>query len=381
MHGRELRRVVIASRCAWTTFNFRRHLIEELTATGVEVVACGAGGDGYEERLQAIGVRFVRMPLAKRSVSVLADLRYLLACWRLLRQVRPDVVHAFTIKPVIFCSIAAAIVRVPVRVAMITGLGYSFTSSGAWLRRVVQGLYRVALRRIHRVYFQNATDRDDFFALGLVSARQCRMIAGSGVDTKTFVPVDRPDVAGAPVFLMVSRVLREKGVNEFFDAARRVRLTGQPARFVLAGGTDYRNPTSMSDQEVRDAAGDAGVEWVGQVDNVRDYLANADVVVLPSYREGTPMSLLEASAMAKPMIATDVPGCRDVVRAGWNGWLVPPRDSEALASAMQQSIRDRHRWKSFGENARLLATSRFDARLVCRQLIDDYRALLMRGDD
>jgi len=381
MPGRKLGRVVIASRCAWTTFNFRRRLIEELTATGAEVVACGAGGDGYEERLQAIGIRFVRMPLARRSVSVFSDLRYLLACCRLLRQVKPDVVHAFTIKPVIYCSMAAAIVRVPVRVVMITGLGYTFTSSGSWLRKAVQVLYRIALRRVDRVYFQNASDRDDFLVLSLVTAVKCRLISGSGVDTRRFAPVERPGVAGAPAFVMVSRALREKGVGEFLDAARRVRQTGQPARFVLVGGTDHRNPTSMSDQDVRDAASSAGVEWVGQVDDVREHLASADVVVLPSYREGTPMSLLEAAAMAKPMIATDVPGCREVVREGWNGWLVPPRDSAALATAMLRAIRERGLWRSFGENARALATSTFDVRLVCRQLIDDYRALLMRGDD
>lgn len=371
--------VVIASRCAWTTFNFRRGLIKELQQVGTRVLACGAGGDGYEERLESAGIRFVALPLGRGTRSLLEDLKYSIACYRLLRRVRPNVFHAFAVKPVILGSIAAALARVPIRVAMITGLGHAFTSSGAVLRGLIVRLYRLALRRVQLVYFQNAEDRDEFLRLGLVTAGQCRMIAGSGVDTMRFIPARHNAIPDEFVFVMVARALREKGIDEFLAAARTVQTRLPRVRFLLVGGTDDRNPTTFREQELRVAARAAGVNWVGQVDDVRPYLADADIVVLPSYREGTPMSLLEAAAMAKPMIATQVAGCTEIVREGFTGWLVPPRDSAALADAMLKAIAERGRWSEFGANARTLATTRFDSRLICRQIVDDYRELMARG--
>lgn len=379
MQGSLPKRVVIASRCSWTTYNFRRHLIADLQAAGVDVLACGAGGDGYEDKLAEAGVRFVSLPLGRDPRDLLADLRYALACYRLLREYRPDVVHTFTIKPVIYCSIAAALARVPVRVAMVTGLGYTFTSSGTSFRWLVAALCRFALRSVRLVYFQNADDRDELLRRGVVRASQWRMIAGSGVDTTRFVPIDRVQNQNRVTFLMVSRALREKGVLEFFAAARQVKQLAANTRFVLAGGTDERNPTSLVKEEVRLLADESGVEWVGPIEDVRPLIADADVVVLPSYREGTPMSLLEAAAMAKPMIATDVPGCREVVRDGFNGWLVPARDAPALAGAMLRAIAERDRWGEYGKNSRNLATTRFDVRRVCEQIMDDYRELASRS--
>jgi glycosyltransferase involved in cell wall biosynthesis len=371
-------RVLIASRCSWTTFNFRRHLIAELQGAGVNVLACGAGGDGYEEQLAAAGIRFVPLPLGRDSRDLLADLRYAVACYRLIREHRPDVVHTFTIKPVIYCTLAAALARVRLRVAMITGLGYAFTSSGKILRWLVSALCRFALRRVDLVYFQNADDRDEFLHRKIVSVSQCRMIAGSGVDTGRFAPMVRVENQNCVTFLMISRALREKGVLEFFAAAHQVKQVASDARFILVGGTDGRNPTSLVQEEVQLRADESGVEWAGPVGDVRPLIAEADVVVLPSYREGTPMSLLEAAAMAKPMIATNVPGCREIVRDGVTGWLVPPRDAQALAAAMIKAMAERERWRTYGENARNLATSRFDVRRVSKQIMDDYRELAAR---
>jgi glycosyltransferase involved in cell wall biosynthesis len=372
-------RIVIASRCAWTTWNFRRRLIADLQAAGAEVVACGAGGDGYEEELAAAGIPFMSLPMGRGMGNPLADVRYLLHCRRLLRRVRPDIVHAFTVKPVIFGTIAAALAGVPVRVVTITGLGHAFTSIARPLRTVIAWLYRLSLRRAHLVYFQNEEDREQFLRRGIVSAPQARMIAGSGVDTARFAPVPGPARDSGASFVMVARALRDKGVLEYFRAAKIVRQATAGVAFRFVGGVDHRNPSSLTRDELADAAREAGVEWIDHAEDVRPHLAAADIVVLPSYREGTPMSLLEAAAMAKPMIATAVPGCREVVREGSTGWLVPVQDANALAAAMRRAIAERDRWDQLGNNARALTLARFDARVVIRQMLCDYGDLLARS--
>jgi glycosyltransferase involved in cell wall biosynthesis len=232
---------------------------------------------------------------------------------------------------------------------------------------------------VHLVYFQNADDRETFLRLGIVMPDRVRMIAGSGVDTARFVPQEGARDDQMVRFVMIARALREKGVLEYIAAARIVRSRCPEASFTLIGGTDNRNPSSLTDDEVHSICLEAGVRWVGHVDDVREFLADADIVVLPSYREGTPMSLLEAASMARPMIATNVPGCTEVVRDGFNGWLVRPRDSDALASTMLTALAQRDRWVEYGRNARDLATARFDSRVVCQQMIGDYRDLIRRN--
>lgn len=368
-------RIVLVSRCAWTMFNFRKHLIGELLARGDEVTALGAGGDGYEQRVRDLGAHFESIPLSFRGIRVTDDMRLLIDLVRRFKTLKPQVAHFFTIKPAIYGTVAAAIAGVPVRVVMVTGLGFAFTSARWPLRYAVMTLYAFALRFAHRVYFQNPHDRDEFLRRRLVKADKVRMIAGSGVDLETFTPSPPRPTAGPLTFVMVARLLREKGVHEFFAAAEAVRRRHPSTRFVLVGGTDSRNPTSITDEEARRAAACSGVTLAGQVEDVRPFLAEADVVVLPSYREGTPMSLLEAAAMAKPIVATDVPGCREVVAHGVNGFLVAPRDAGALAEAIKTCVKERSRLPAMGDAGRTLVADRYDVRLVCRQILADYDAL------
>lgn len=372
-------RVAVLSRCAWTMYNFRRHFIRSLVANGVETITAGAGGDGYEARVEALGVPFVSLPLSTRHASPLEELRLFLAFYRLFRKTRPQVVHAFTIKPVIFGTLAAAVAGVPVRVATITGLGHVFTSAGFLVRVLSRGLYRLALHFAHCVYFQNPVDRDVFLEYKLVSPGKVRMIAGSGVDTESFVPQALKRTTPGLTFLMLARVLREKGVCEFFEAANLVLSVAPQVRIKLVGGIDLRNPTSLTEAEAHRMASESGVIWVGQVDDVRPYLAEADVVVLPSYREGTPMSLLEAAAMAKPIIATDVPGCTEVVKHGVNGYLVRARDSQGLAEGMLKCVSDPERLHEMGMAGRRIVENKFDANRISSQMFDDYNRLWSKG--
>ncbi|HEU5137297.1 MAG TPA: glycosyltransferase family 4 protein [Steroidobacteraceae bacterium] len=372
------RSVIVVSRCAKTLHLFRRNLVHRLASAGATVVAMGSGADGYGERLTAEGIAFAPIPVALRGVAPLTDLRLVWTLWREFRRRRPAVVHAFTIKPAIYATLAAALAGVPVRVVTITGLGYAFTSAGAGMNKLVNLLYRLALARAKRVYFQNADDRDLFVSNGLVDNGKVRLVAGSGVDTSRFVPAVLPCESRVPLtFCMISRLLGEKGVREYLNAAQRIRRDYPDVKFLLVGGTDPRNPTALAQSEVTQLGQQASaVEWIGEVDDVRPQIARADVVVLPSYREGLPRVLLEASAMGRALIASDVPGCRQVVLPGVTGLLVPPADVDRLELAMRELIANPGRISAMGAAGRAFVVEHFDEGAVIEQTIADYALLI-----
>jgi glycosyltransferase involved in cell wall biosynthesis len=369
-------RITVISRCAKTLYLFRRNLVHRIGAAGAEVETLGAELDGFGTRLRAEGLSFEPIPVAMRGVAPITDLRLLISLWWRFRRRRPHVVHSFTIKPAIFGTLAASLAGVPVRVVTITGLGYAFTSAGRGLNRLVIALYRRALARAHRVYFQNADDRQLFLSMGLIDEARAHLSAGTGVDLERFVPAPLPGAVGATTFCMISRLLGEKGVREYLEAAARIRRDFPDAAFTLVGGTDTRNPTALGDAEVAALREPGGaVRWVGEVDDVRPEIARADVVVLPSYREGLPRSLLEGSAMGRAVIASDVPGCRQVVRDGISGLLVPPADAAALESAMRQLLADPARIARMGAAGREFVAGNFDELSVIRQTLAGYAEL------
>ena len=370
-------RVAIVSRCSRTMHTFRRSLIHRLMADGAKVISIGARGDGFEDRLREEGIEFRHVPVSYRSVNPAADIHLYLRLLRLFREMRPHVVHAFTVKPAIYATLAAAHAGVPVRIVTITGLGHAFTTASPLIMRVVEWLYRAALARAALVFFQNGEDRELFVRRCLVATERARLVPGSGVDTTHFTPVPLPlRSTGIPTFLMIARLLKEKGVVEFLAAAERVRVHAPATRIRLVGGPDARNPSAISPEDIAALRVSRTVEWVGEVMDVRPHIGSADVVVLPSYREGLPRSLLEGGAMGRAVIATDVPGCREVVRDGMNGYLVPPADAQALANAMIRMVDDVQSIERFGRCARELVVERFDERMVISQTISAYLELL-----
>jgi len=348
-----------------------------LQKQGMCVLVAGDGGDGYEARIRALGIPFVRIPVDRRALNPAADIRLLRHLVRWYRAERPDVVHHFTIKPVIYGSLAARIARVPRIINTVTGLGFAFSPDApSWLRALVERQYAVALRGAHFTFFQNRDDYQLFVDRRLVSPKKAGILPGSGVDTEHFSP-------GAPesearqeqtvCFLMVARLLRDKGVYEFVSAARRILENGSPARFLLLGGRDERNPRVLPLADLQAWQKEGVIAWLGEVVDVRPALRQADVVVLPSYYlEGIPRSLLEAAAMAKPVITTNSVGCREAVIDGVTGLLVPPRDTDALTLAMQRLVSTPDLRRSMGDAGRTRMVREFDEKQVIASILETY---------
>jgi glycosyltransferase involved in cell wall biosynthesis len=295
-----------------------------------------AGQSGIEDALGALGVRFVPIELQRAGIDPVADALALGGLVRRLRTLGPDLVLGYTIKPVIYGSLAARLAGVPRRAAMITGLGSALTGAHTGKQRLVagiaRGLYRAGLAQCQVVIFQNPDDRDELGRLGAIPAHaRVAIVRGSGVDLAHYAPSPLPP--GPPVFLFLGRLLRDKGIHEYVAAARIVRARCPAARFQIAGWLDP-NPESLTRRELDAVVADGTVEYLGAADDVRPVLAAAHVLVLPSYREGTPRSVLEAMSMNRAVITTDAPGCRDTVIDRDSGLIVPVRDARALADAM-----------------------------------------------
>jgi len=344
----------------------RGHAVTVSTPTPVEVDPAVVA-----RAIQALGARCVFSPLERASLNPMSERRARAHYEALFRDMRPDAVFASNPKPIFHAIPAARAAGVARRVAMVTGLGYAFTGSSfkaRVLRAVATRLYRRALADATAVFFQNPDDRDELARRGaLAEAPAPRSIAGSGVDLDAFAAATQPD--GPPVFVMVSRLLGDKGVREYAEAARLVRAERPAWRFRLVGWIDA-NPAAIRREELDAWTRDGAVEYAGRLDDVRGELARASVFVLPSYREGTPKSTLEALAMARPVITTDAIGCRETIRDGVEGLLVPTRDARALARACLRLGDDAALRAEMGARARRRAEERFDVRAVNAEIME-----------
>lgn len=362
------KRAVISINTSWNIVNFRSGLIAALNAAGYEVVAV-APEDAHSAKLAALGAAFVPLEIDSKNVSVGGNLSLALRYWRVLRGIRPAVYLGFTAKPNIYGSLAAGWSGAAV-INNVSGLGTAFIREN-WLTHVVSALYRFAFARSATVFFQNRDDRDLFVAKRIVRPEQARLLPGSGVDLTHFAPRPAQGDGSSFTFLLPARLLWDKGVGEFVEAARLVRAELPQARFQLLGFLDVVNRTAVPRADVDAWVAEGLIEYLGATDDVRPFLAAADCVVLPSYREGLPRSLLEAAAMGLPTIATDVPGCRDVTRHDINGFLCAVRDAGSLAEAMLVMARlpagERAR---LGANARKLAEEVFDERVVVQRYME-----------
>lgn len=321
--------VAISINTSWNIVNFRSGLIRRLQAEGYEVAAL-APPDEHSEVLVEMGCRFVPLMMDNKGANPLRDLALLRRYLTALRQLRPVAYLGYTIKPNVYGSLAAQRLGIPT-INNVSGLGTAFIRN-SWLTPIVKQLYRTAFRRSERVFFQNEDDRRLFLSLGLAAPSRTGVLPGSGIDLTQFKPMAiAPRPPGSRHFLLIARLLWDKGIAEYVAAARRVRAIYPDCRFQLLGFLDVENRTAVGRADVEGWVRDGTIEYLGATDDVRPYINAADCIVLPSYREGTARTLLEAAAMGKPLIATDVPGCNNVVAHGVNGYLAEVRNAGDLA--------------------------------------------------
>lgn len=346
---------------------FRGALIDALTTAGVtvHVAAPGLSADSdVASQLERKGVRCHDIPLERTGMNPLRDVCTLVALTRLMWQLRPQYVMGYTIKPVVYGLLAAWLARVPRRFALITGLGHAFQveARGTLLQRLVRLLYRTALARADRVFFQNPDDEALFRSLVILPQHvPSQVVNGSGVDVEQFAVVALPPV---PLrFLLIARLIGDKGIHEYAEAAHIVHRKHPEVRFLLVGWIDD-GPAAIARSEVDRWVDEGVVEYLGRLDDVRAAIGESSVFVLPSYREGTPRTVLEAMAMGRPIITTDAPGCRETVVDGDNGYLVPVRDTQALADGMLRLVEQPERAVAMGQRSRQIAEEKYDVHKV-----------------
>jgi glycosyltransferase involved in cell wall biosynthesis len=365
-----MRRILVVGGEPTSLTRFRGSLITALQERGSEVhAAAGGWNSSVAEELSAQGVQVHGFPLQRAGTNPLQDVRTLIGLWKLIRRVRPTDVLAYTAKPATFGLLAARAAGVMHRHALITGLGNIFRDgkpvgvSG----RILTRLYKQSLQGADTVIFQNIDDQSTFRRLRLLdSARQTVVVAGSGVDLKAFEHSAVP--TATQTIVMIARLVREKGVLTYLQAARLVRRQHPSARFLLLGDFD-ENPRSLSAGDIAPYVASGDVEHLGHVADVRPFIRDARMVVLPSeYGEGVPRTLLEALAIGRPVVTTDMPGCRETVRGG-NGYLVPPGDVASTARAIEQILADASMATEMGRRSRLLAEEVFDVHQVNRSMI------------
>ena len=358
---------------------FCSHFIERAVAArnaGYEVLVV-AREQAHGDRIRAAGLRLISLKFARRSLNPLSELRLLLAIVRIYQQERPDIVHHIAVKPILYGSLAARLTGIPAIVNAPVGMGYAFSSTDR-TARLLRPMLRLGYRFLlnpsgSRVIFENRDDLDSFVESGSVKRTEAVLIRGAGINLARFSPQAKPD--GVPIVVLIARMLRDKGVVEFVEAARRLHEQGVAGRFVLVGDPDPENPASIPPETLQAWHGHYGVEWWGWRDDIKAILGDASIACLPSYREGLPKSLLEAAACGLPIVTTDTPGCREVVVDGDNGLLVPVRNAYALAEALKKLVLDPALRQRMGARGRARAKEEFSMEQVISETLLVYLKL------
>ena len=364
-----------------SVLNFRGKLLEAIQAKGYEIHIMVPELANFQEEYQkliALGYQVHEIPMQRTGTNPLADLKLLKNMYQQIRQIQPDVVLSYTIKPVIYGTLAAGLAKVPKRFALITGLGYAFqnveTAKRSIFQKLVHGLYAQALKYAHKVFFQNPDDLKLFEDMHLLEANKPAVVVnGSGVNVQDFevMPLPINEQGGVKAsFLLIARLLGDKGIREYMAAARSIKAQYPEAEFHLVGWIDD-NPSAISQQELETWVNDKIVNYWGKLSDVRPAITASSVYVLPSYREGTPRTVLEAMAMGRAVITTDAPGCRETVSHGVNGYLVAVKSVDQLVQSMQYFIEDPKLMISMGQRSREIALNKYDVHQVNKHMMTE----------
>jgi len=372
-------RVLMVVNIEWYFRSHRLGLAKALAADGFDVTVAASVERGEAEAIKREGVRFLPLSLRRRSTNPAREVLTIAELVALYRRERPDLVHHVTVKPILYGSVAARLAGAPAQINAIPGLGYLFLGRGLRgrvRRRLAMRAYKWALSgQRSRTIFQNPEDQRLFVAEQVVREDQTVVIRGSGVDVAKFLP--RPEPEGLPIVMMASRLLWDKGVGDFVEAVRLLRRDGVPCRAVLVGKPDTENPHALEAEFIGQWEREGAIELWGHQTDMPTVLSQASIVVLPTfYPEGLPKILLEAASSARPIVATDVPGCREVVRHGENGLLVPTHSPAALAGALAELLRDQPRRLAMGAVGRARAEHEFSEEQVIAETLEVYHDLL-----
>lgn len=336
--------------------------MERLLEAGCQVTLLAPIGEN-SEKLESIGCRVVNLALDRKGLSPIGNFKLFLRMRRVFKQERPDVVLGYTIKNNIFGALSARSLRIPF-IPNITGLGTSFLSGGV-LQSFVEFLYKVSFKRLQVVFFQNRDDRDHFVERKLVTPLQARVVPGSGIDIDRFEPQPYPKNSEKLVFLFIGRLLRDKGIYEFVGAAKEVKRINSNTIFKILGPIDTANTSGVQREVLENWIDEGIIEYEGTTTDVRPFIREASCIVLPSYREGAPRTLIEAACMGRPLIATDVPGCRSVVSHGENGILCEARSTASLKAAIEKFLDlSYEEWSAMGKSGSTKIRHEFDSRII-----------------
>lgn len=351
-----------------TVYNFRGELLKEVIHKGYEVIVTGPNSEDAE-KITALGAEFVEIPMNKNGTSVIGDLKYCTLLRKLIKEEKPDVILSYTVKPVIYGAIAAHLAGIKNINGMVTGGGYTFTAKtfrAKVLGAIVRMLYRIGFHYTDHIIFQNPDDLREFRELGLVKKQNCFVVNGSGVNMAHFVPAALPERTS---FFMLSRLLKSKGVQEYLDAAKIINRKYPETEFYLLGKYETAMQDAMPREIIEQCILDGIVKRFDETDDVRPYYEKCSVFVLPSYREGTPRTVLEAMAMGRAIITTDTNGCRETVHDGVNGYLVPVGDAQAIAEKMREFIENSDLAAQMGQESIRLCKEKFESSKVNSEML------------
>lgn len=367
-----MKKILLIANTDWYLYRFRLLLAQTLREKGYEVILVSPVGR-YVPDIQAEGFKHLCWPVSRQSINPFLEIKSIAKLLNIFRQELPDLVHLHTIKPVIYGSLAARLARIPYTVRSITGRGYIFLGTdlrARFLRPVIKQIFRFVLQGPHgATIFENETDRQYFISSKMVRPQDTHLIQGVGVDTNFYLP--HKEASGPPLVVLASRLLWDKGIDAFVDAAKILR-SKTPARFVLVGEPDPGNPASIPQETLQQWVKDGWIEWWGWQSDMRSVFAACQLVTLPSLAEGVPTVLLEAAASGRAIVTTDAPGCREVVRHGVNGLLVPLRDPQALADAIQTLLENPQLRQEMGQRGREIVEKEFSSEIVIAQTLGVY---------
>jgi len=365
-------KIAIVLNTSWNIYNFRKGLVESFIKKGYKVFTI-APHDRFTQKLTEMGCIHYDLKMDSRGVNPVKDLLLIFELYNIYKKIKPDVALQYTIKPNIYGTIAATLCKIPV-INNVCGLGTAFLDKN-FASFIAINLYKFAFRFPKKIFFQNQDDYTLFRRKKILSHDNCEVLPGSGIDLSRYKPGDAKS-SSSFTFLVISRLIYEKGIIEYVDAIEKLKQKGVKARFQLLGAIDEKHRRGIPGDIVQSWISSKKIEYLGTCDDVREFIKTADCVVLPSYREGTPKTLLEAASMGKPLIATDVPGCNNIVEDRYNGYLCKLKDAGDLASKMEMiiNLKPNERIK-MGQNSRLMVESKFDEQIVIGKYLESVQNL------